>query len=354
MADILDVAIGLVFFYLVLSLVVTAANELFAAWFRRRAWMLSKGIKNLLDDDALAQKLYSHPLIRSLRQSSRGPSYIPSRTFAVALLDIVAPIENGKRKLPSKDNARGTVDYALALLWEEAGEDVEKLKENIEVWFNNSMERVSGWYKRRTQMFLLLWAIVVTVGTNADTIVIANALWRDPALRQSLVARAERYVAENRSTTDVSRGETPGPPPLPPDRQAEVDFQDATLRFNAAFADLNELNLPIGWRDLQKEASAKASELPMRLVRADARAEWPGAIWPFGGNDEWGRWVKAFDDHTLGWLLTVFAVSLGAPFWFDTLNRIISIRSAGKAPEEKPKAPKKVPQPKEPGEAEKA
>ena len=57
------------------------------------------------------------------------------------------------------------------------------------------MERVSGWYKRRTQVLLLIWAAVVTVATNADTLVIAQALWRDPALRQTLVARAERYAA---------------------------------------------------------------------------------------------------------------------------------------------------------------
>ena len=64
--QILEVAIGMFFGYLVLSLVVTAANEMSAAWFRRRAWMLHKGIVNLLDDDKLAARLYEHPMIRSL------------------------------------------------------------------------------------------------------------------------------------------------------------------------------------------------------------------------------------------------------------------------------------------------
>ena len=39
----------------------------------------------------------------------------------------------------------------------------------------------------------------------------------------------------------------------------------------------------------------------------------------------------------LGWLITAFAVSLGAPFWFDLLNKFMNIRSAGKAPDEKQK-----------------
>jgi len=36
-----------------------------------------------------------------------------------------------------------------------------------------------------------------------------------------------------------------------------------------------------------------------------------------------------------GWFITVMAVSLGAPFWFDTLNRFMNIRSTGRAPDEK-------------------
>ena len=51
----------------------------------------------------------------------------------------------------------------------------------------------------------------------------------------------------------------------------------------------------------------------------------------------------------LGWLITAFAVSMGAPFWFDLLNKFVNIRASGKAPEEEPKAPKEVPAPKEAG-----
>jgi hypothetical protein len=342
--EILDVAIGLFFGYLVLSLAVTAANEMSAAWFKRRAWMLWKGVQNLVDDEELAKQLYAHPLIRSLRQSHRGPSYIPSRTFAIALLDLVAPLKNGTRDVPSRESARRPVDQTLALLWDEADGDAEKFKQNIETWFNNSMERVSGWYKRRTQMLLLIWAAVVTIGTNADTIVIAKTLWRDPALRQAVVARAERYVAEQPRPGVEPRRIDEAPPPLPPDQQAEVDFQDASAELDAALADLAELQLPIGWED---PAPAVDGEPSIRLVRDDATDDWPGAIWDPGG---WQRWLQAADEHLLGWLLTMMAVSLGAPFWFDTLNRIISIRSAGKAPEEKQKPPKQVPTPKEPGE----
>lgn len=354
--QILDVVIGLFFGYLVLSLAVTAANELLAAWFRRRAWMLRKGVQNLVGDADVARQLYGHPLIRSLSAGTRGPSYIPSRTFALALLDVVAPRTDGVRRLVSREEAKRPLDQTLALLWEEAGGDGDRFRQHLETWFTDAMDRVSGWYKRRTQVFLVIWGAVLTVGTNADTIVIARALWVDTALRQAVVASAERYVAEEArpSPTPVSAetivaSDAVPPPPLPPDQQAEVDFEVASTRYDAAMADLAELQLPIGWEDPSAPVpeDGEPVEPSLRLVRDDATDDWPGPLWAPGGI---GRWLRAFDQHLLGWLLTILAVSLGAPFWFDTLNRIIAIRSAGRAPEEAQRPPREVPRPKEPGE----
>jgi hypothetical protein len=350
--EILDVVIGLFFGYLVLSLAVTAANEMSAAWFRRRAWMLRKGISHLLHDDDLAGKLYEHPLVQSLSSPpgllsrvpllrglvGQGPSYIRSRTFAMALLDVV-------QSEPANRAADSGVRRALALLEREAGNDPERFRANIETWFNDSMERVSGWYKRRTQVLLLLWAVVVTVATNADTLVITRALWRDPALRQSLVSRAERYAAEQpapgTAPVVVVNDGAPPPPPLPPDQQAEVDFDEASAQYDAAIADLAELQLPIGW---EAPSTTAAGDPSIRLVTDAAVDDWPGAIWEAGGVS---RWLQALDQHFVGWLLTILAVSLGAPFWFDTLNRIIAIRGAGKAPEEVPKPPAAAPRSRE-------
>lgn len=352
---ILDVVIGLFFGYLVLSLAVTAANELLAAWFRRRAWMLRRGVRNLLGDGQLTRQVYDHPLIRGLGHGLRGPSYIPSRTFAMALLDIVAPRTNGTRRIPSHEDAKRPLDRTLALLWEESGGDADTFRQHLETWFNDSMERVSGWYKRRTQIFLVIWAAVLTVGTNADTLVIAKTLWRDTALRQAVVASAERYLAEQSAPAAapagaVPAGDAPPPPPLPPDQQADVDFELASTRYEAAMADLAELQLPIGWEDPSAPAveDGDPGEPSLRLVRDDATDDWPGPIWAPGG---FGRWMRALDQHMLGWLLTILAVSLGAPFWFDTLNRIIAIRSAGRVPAEAQRPPRDGPRRKEPDEA---
>jgi hypothetical protein len=361
---ILDVAIGLSFVYLILSLAVTAANEMLAAWFKRRAWMLRKGLDNLLESDDLTAQVLDHPLVRSLYESRRqwmkgiaplralfgnGPSYIPSRTFALALLDTVAPVTNGTRAFKPEFEHTHT-GRVLRLLLHEAGGNEEDLKRLVEVWFNDSMERVSGWYKRHTQAVSLACAVVVTVATNADTIVIARALWSDPALRQVVVERAEGYVRDQQQQASQPKGpdDAAPPPPVPPDQQADIDFDRASAEYQAAVADLDALQLPIGWRD----AAPATGSSDLRLVHRDRGDEWPGTLsWRFRQHPEpWRRWFAAIRQHDLGWLVTMLAISLGAPFWFDILNKIVSIRSAGKAPEEKPKPPKVVPQPRDPGE----
>jgi hypothetical protein len=342
--EILEVAIGLFFGYLVLSFVVTAANEMSAAWFRRRAWMLRKGITQLLNDKELAARLYDHPMIQGVSSPpgllsrvpllqglvGRGPSYIKSRTFAMALLDVVY-IDSPRRAEAASDGVRRT----LALLEREAGGDPVKFRANVETWFNDSMERVSGWYRRRTHVLLLFWAAAITVATNADTLVIAKALWRDPALRESLVARAERYAAEQQppdtAPVVVVNDGAPPPPPLPPDQQADVDFAEASAQYDAALADLAELQLPIGW---EAPSALAETDTGIRLFADTAVDDWPGAIWEPGGVS---RWMQALDQHLIGWLLTMLAVSMGAPFWFETLQRLFSIRSAGRAPSEAPK-----------------
>src|SRR5213596_117827 len=180
---ILDTAIGLIFVFLVVSLVVSAANELLAALFKWRANNLFLGIRQLLQDASvtgLVTRFYEHPLIDGLSSKGKKPSYIPSRTFALALLDIVSPttpgsdrtlddLKAGIEKLP------GCLHITFRVLLDEAGHDIEQFKVQLEIWFNSTMERVSGWYKRKTQALQLVLALLIVALANIDTIRIAGA-----------------------------------------------------------------------------------------------------------------------------------------------------------------------------------
>ncbi len=291
-STIVDTAIGLIFVYLLVSLVVSAANELLAALFKWRAGNLSQGIRQLLQDPSLtglAAKLYQHPLIDGLSAQGKKPSYIPSRTFALALLDIVSPA-NGTAKTLADLNAGieklpPALQTTFKVLLEEAGHDIEQFKTELEIWFNNSMERVAGWYKRKTQAVQLVLALLIVVVANIDSVRIArNLSGINSPLRDSLKDAAHAFV------------------------QTKVAQEDAQTQLTTAAEAIGNLGLPIGW------------------INNDFRRS-----------------------TILGWLVTALAASLGAPFWFDLLNRFINIRASGKAPEEEPKLPRQVPPPRAPG-----
>ena len=295
-STILDAAIAMVFIYLLTSLIVSAANELIASVLKLRAKNLFYGIKQLLqegDKSALASTLYQHPLISGLAKKGGKPSYIPSRTFALAFLDVIAP--EGTNAPRTKDEVQSAINNlpaplnkALTTLFDEAGHDVEQFKTQLEIWFNNTMERVSGWYKRRTQWIQLVFAMGFAVCLNIDSVHVGQTLFAvHSPLREALVEEAKPFLASHNDTLEH------------------------------VTAAISTVSLPIGWAEFQWKG--------LKLSGPDMLSRVPG------------------------WLVTALAVSLGAPFWFDLLNKFINIRGAGKAPEEQPKEPKELPQPKGPG-----
>jgi hypothetical protein len=303
---VLDVAIGIVFVYLLLGLVVSAGTELIASWRNWRGKNLRSGLDHLLSP-SLAQKLYEHPLVGKLAKGGRGPSYIPSGMFALALVDVVATAKPADG--PPKDLATfldqvpdPDVRRVLTLLAAEAGADGQRLKESIERWFDLSMDRVAGWYKRKTQGVNAALALAFTLAINADTIVIARALSNDSAVRAGVVAQAKAMAREAPAPSPSGQ---PGPDP-------------ATGEVQRRIAALTGPGLPVGWTGEPGEGFRR----------------WPG--W-YPGHQGAAAWADTWRDtvryHLLGWLLTALAASLGAPFWFDMLKKVITVRSAGKVPE---------------------
>ncbi len=309
---ILDVAIGLSFFYLLLGLICTTLNEMIAGARRTRAKFLDKGISRLLGaDPELKKKLYEHPLIRSMAPSDKDicPSYIPADKFASALLDVISghdkPLTDIKAVQDGvKTLANPTLQTALNALIAHAGDDGGELHRRVESWFNDGMDRVSGWYKKNAQLNSIILAAIVTLVMNADTVFVAHTLWTNPVVRGAVVEQAK------------ARAAMPRPEELPlvnyedSDKPNESKFTEVSSPEEALTpAEQKQLADLTGWKpDWQKISDAKDNKL-------SAVGE---IIW----------------NHGIGWILTAIAVSLGAPFWFDTLNRFMNIRNAGRAPDE--------------------
>jgi hypothetical protein len=286
-SEILEIAIGIFFLYLLLSLFCSAINEWISRIFELRANNLREGIKTLLDDSGFkeyAKKVYDHALIKGLSKKGKIPSYIPSRTFAMTLLDIISPADLKSKPETFLEDIKKTVGEledtafksAMLALLNDAGNSLTKARENIQNWFNDGMDRVSGWYKRKMQVIIMVLALVVSVAFNADTIMITNTLSQDAMLRQAIVAAAENATQQS----------------LPNDIKQIRD-------------EIDKLQLPLGW--------SSESDSPRRIPEC------------------FSQWLTKI----LGLLVTVLAVSLGAPFWFDIINKLVSLRSSGKVPEKK-------------------
>jgi hypothetical protein len=331
-STVLEVAVGVVFVYLSLSLVCTAANELIASLVAWRGRNLATGIRNLLnyrDNEELFRGIYSHALFQSLyRDRSKLPSYIPPRTFALALLDRVVPAGSAARN--SLDGMRGAVreaaaqkvidkqvsDTLLVLIDDaenaikETVTDVGKartafslVQERVETWFNDSMERVAGWYKRKTQALTFALALVFTFALNVDSIMITKRLSSDTTLRAAVIGAAEKSAQPPSAVVVAPASEAPAPGPTTGQEGVEARTTAAYQAIVKNQTALQSLGLPLGWAD---------------------RQNWPqGKGWPL-----YWDWLS----KVMGLLVTAGAASLGAPFWFDMLSKVVSVRSAGEKP----------------------
>lgn len=284
----IGVGLGLILVYILLSLMVSGVQELIATAAHLRAKTLRAGIDNLLGN-RYAQQLYDHGLIkglsRSVGRSSRRPSYIPSRQFAIAVMDNFGLFGAGngqslEQLIDANVADNNALAEALKALAQRANQDLERFQDELAGWFDEAMARVSGWYARTAKWLGLAAAVVVVVVVNADTLRIGHELWRNAALRAELAAVAE---------STASKGSA---------RAAEQVAEQILER------------LPIGW--------------------ACAEPRKQGAV----------CLAQNFGASSIpGWILTVLAVSLGAPFWFDLMGRVARLRGTGTKPQPRPGAP---------------
>jgi hypothetical protein len=297
-APVLEVLIGLFFLYLILSLIVSAINESIAGLLGRRSKYLEKGITSLLGP-GLTADFFAQPLIRSLSNDNarlkykKMPSYISASTFTESVLDL---LRNGPsataRSTPNSpaipgdepQNRRqtGTAPeppiHDAIRIFAGAAKDLDDFKKKLDAWYEEAMNRVSGWYNRYTRLLLFIIGIILVSVINADTVNIVSTLWRDASIREAVVEQA----------ATVASGEQPDPD------QARDQLSS-----------LEELNLPLGW-------SLVAGPSDPRGLPAT---------------------VGGYASKILGVLITAIALTFGSTFWFDLLKKFVGIRSSGAEPQ---------------------
>jgi len=380
---VLDIVIGLIFIYLLYSLLATIIQELLANKLCFRAKLLERAIIRMLEDgnefdrrcgsgSALFKKtgngeaikspsgqFYNHPLIKFLAEDKyrSKPSYITKETFSKVIVDLlrgdhVKPEDNipalirtsldeGKLAWGNVQISEETLKY-LQSIWIDAQEEVEPFKSILENWFDETMERCTGWYQKHTQVILLSIGFFIAVIFNVDTLKIVDKLENDPKLRNEIVQQAAAFnkahpnldiemtneLVNNKKQLEIIV-------PFKTDstnRQTVLKQSDSTTiaKYNALKA-------------REKELTNKADS----IIKGDINKV-NGIIGMGLGSYscKCGDWGSLFSS-VLGWLITALALSLGAPFWFDLLNKLMKLRGSVNIPatdknkkEDKPQAVK--------------
>lgn len=297
----LEVIIGMIFTFMLLSLLGTTFNELVSAWRGWRGLYLEEALKRLLafkENPKVFNDFMDNPVFKQLMQhkaplrASQAPAYLSASNFSSILSnvlkkknEVIQSVDDYMADLPADSELRKILEQFK----EEGHTTVESFKARMQSWFDDVMYQSSGWYKRHLQFVTFFVGLGIAIVLNADSFQIYSHLSTNANSRQQLASLATAFSNLNETLPTTP---TPTAPLSVGEIKTEMQKAMNTPEMRTAY---NILGL--GWEP--KDANVDAKTWLMRI---------------------------------LGWLITALAISLGAPFWFDVLKKIITIQSTGNAP----------------------
>lgn len=321
----LEVVIGLIFIYLLLSLLASVVQELFSNLSSLRGKLLLKSVAKLLELDnktdrkALFEKItnnnvYQKYITKGVLGGKNLPSYLSSNQFLSVVKDILQGAGTSERSLDGggsggdspvkldtiKDNdlrySLETLQYKASTgardLTDEVKKEAENAEQAIAKYFNEMMDMATAWYRRYVQYILIAIGFLIALSFDADTFQIFRNLTNDNSARAEVLQIATDFV-----TNDKITEYQPG--------------QDSTLTQEEAADQVDTLKNKLS-QLLTEEIEANNSSLGLGWKADNIK------------NLAFTGWLL----KVLGWLITALAISLGAPFWYDMLRSLINIRGA--------------------------
>ena len=178
------------------------------------------------------------------------------------------------------ENLENLADQALSKI-DNLVQEGNQFEQEVAAWFDRSMERSLGVYKRNSKVVSIIIALVIAVAANADTFYMVDQFANEKALSASVIQVVNK---------------------LPLDTLEQPEQLSDTI---------NELttitSLPIGWqpetiKGQQRSTFVLLKPLPFVVQRIP------------------------------GWIITGLAISMGAVFWYELLKKFIDIKNVGKQP----------------------
>lgn len=398
---VLDVFIGLIFVFLLYGLLATILQEIIARWFGLRARMLLKALRRMLEDDAgmmiesgkskkaqkkfihlkrfftsiekgsLLEKFYNHPTIKYLGEDKifSKPSYLHAHNFSQTIIHLLRGEKyDGRNSNESELVNKALQENMLSInnetlrnlrhLFADARQDTYLFKNKLEDWYEETMERASGWYKKQTQLVLVIIGLAIAGIFNVDSIAISKILMKDKKAREQMVqmaiSRQEQYgvMADSVRTIKVTKIENKKDSAgaetitvdsvvhsIPSDKYLEDTYHTLKEDATTVMGILGLNGIPdqkdsvackkdLLWID-SLIANGNPGDITLKSLQATREKLLKECLADKKINSPY---QKSLGLKLLGWLLTALAISLGAPFWFDLLNKFIKLRESGPRP----------------------
>jgi hypothetical protein len=401
---VLDIFIGLIFIFLLYSLLATIIQEIIARWFNLRARMLVKAVRRMLEDDVIDEekafqgttlfgffdsfanlftrffspirksedflkKFYNHPTIKYLGEDRmfRKPSYLHAHNFSQTIIHILRGDQyDGRTESESvliaqqlqnpSINIKDETLRHLKMLFADSRQDAYIFKKKLEDWFDETMERSSGWYKKQTQTILLITGFFIAAAFNVDSIAISKILSKDKNVREQIVQLAVSKQKEyatildtlSKTTTIKKEVKKPGDTVTttievviqsPP----SDNYLDTT--YKQLMSDADQVQNILGLSNVPSQRDSVycktiSNNYDALISKASDKEEKNKLIrikenlieCCYDSFESKSPYQSSTPLKRLGWLLTALAISLGAPFWFDLLNKFVKLRESGPKP----------------------
>ncbi|HRH35427.1 MAG TPA: hypothetical protein PKY12_10220, partial [Catalimonadaceae bacterium] len=306
-------------------------------YFNSRGVLLERWIKKTFekeDGKGLADHFLSNPLLDGLSENKKAASYMKAKDFASAVLQLFQKnaVDTDFSQLAGLNMPDKTKEALQMLIKKAELEAASPNKADVEKqflllvadWFDSMMDRVGGKYRKKALWSNLFIATAVTLVANIDTISIIRYLNTNKEAASRLAEAA--YKASTDSTYQNAVAKIANTNELSDTVNTDMDdvmAAQAVVKANQTIETeinkIKEINtqlgsyLPIGWGNGEFSAFVKK--------------HYPG------NQNFWqeSKWKGAFLfglSKLPGWLMTILAAMLGAPFWYELLNKVANIRNS--------------------------
>lgn len=321
--SVLTTALGFIITYLILSLIASGIQETIAGWLALRGKFLGRTLENMLSnkssagqsDKSLIDAFLANNHYQNLIQgeAQQHPSYLEAKTFASILLHILNGSTVDALKATIEKMNEGNLKDFLSDSLQEIGDDLEQFRLKLENWYNEVMARASGWYKRYTHNILLVIGFLLSAFFNGDSLSMYQKMANSNTSAQQtnqIIALAQDLLESRRDSSFMAQLQQVQ------DTRKQLEENQDSLGVSNVDSVLAAQNLLLLKQTKDFISILQANNSPL------------GLGWSAGELSKLKN-LGFLALKILGLAVTAIAISLGAPFWFDLLNKFMNIRSAG-------------------------